>query len=650
VLNRRDLETPDQAAVPLPDRLQQAVVAVGGSRADLAWQFPVRQRGVQQTPQHFIDGWDRTHDGRGKQMLEAHLVRQIRLWRPEIIVTGRANGAKPQAADGALEDLIAQLVVSAAEKAGDATSYPQQITESGLEPWQAKRVFAPAGAGGPETIELSTSEVLLRMGGSAADAAAESRGLLQDSTSSAASTLAFHSVYNRMGEAKGRDDFFAGIVLPPGGEARRELTDLPSADLAALTRAALKRRNSQAILRQAEGDRLKSEQLLAQTAGLLEGLEDAPAAQLLSDMAGRFARQGREAMAAELYGQLAQKYPRRPLARSALLWLVQYYSSGEAAWREQSGQHYAVRQTSADLPPLPKGEGSLPGTVPFSGPATLAINPSSSEDRSGRAAEFGRQIERDWPDLFAEPALRFALAAAHRQQGYPRQAERFYLAQSHSPRADAWRLCARGEQWLTDPKGEPPRPTMPCFAAAAKPRLDGRLDEETWKKVKTVRLKSAAGDDAEWPACAALAYDREFLYIAIHCRKAPGADYPKAAGPRPRDADLSGTDRVEILIDVNRDYASYYNLTVDCRGWTADGCWGDASWNPSWFVAAASDGETWTVEAAVPWKELAGQAPRANDAWCVGVQRTVPGVGFQSWSTPASTKIAPEGFGYLLFE
>ena len=49
-----------------------------------------------------------------------------------------------------------------------------------------------------------------------------------------------------------------------------------------------------------------------------------------------------------------------------------------------------------------------------------------------------------------------------------------------------------------------------------------------------------------------------------------------------------------------------------------------------------------------------GQDARATsqtrDAWAVGVQRTIPGVGFQSWSAPASTQVTPEGFGYLIFE
>jgi len=47
---------------------------------------------------------------------------------------------------------------------------------------------------------------------------------------------------------------------------------------------------------------------------------------------------------------------------------------------------------------------------------------------------------------------------------------------------------------------------------------------------------------------------------------------------------------------------------------------------------------------------LAPQPPAARDAWAVGVQRVVPGVGFQSFGAPAALEVVPEGFGYLLFE
>jgi hypothetical protein len=34
----------------------------------------------------------------------------------------------------------------------------------------------------------------------------------------------------------------------------------------------------------------------------------------------------------------------------------------------------------------------------------------------------------------------------------------------------------------------------------------------------------------------------------------------------------------------------------------------------------------------------------------VAAARIVPGVGFQSWNTPAAVEVIPEGFGYLVFE
>jgi hypothetical protein len=126
--------------------------------------------------------------------------------------------------------------------------------------------------------------------------------------------------------------------------------------------------------------------------------------------------------------------------------------------------------------------------------------------------------------------------------------------------------------------------------------------------------------------------------------------YEPAPTPRPRDADLTARDRVDILIDIDRDFATYYQLSFDYRGFTAESLWGDPAWNPTWFVAANLTDEAWTVEAAVPLDQITGQHPKLRDVWTVGVQRTIPGVGFQSWSTPASTQVMPEGFGYLIFQ
>jgi hypothetical protein len=147
-----------------------------------------------------------------------------------------------------------------------------------------------------------------------------------------------------------------------------------------------------------------------------------------------------------------------------------------------------------------------------------------------------------------------------------------------------------------------------------------------------------------------LAYDDEFLYLGISCTQAAASDYAKSSQPRSHDADLSDYDRVELLIDVDRDFATYYRLAIDHRGWTAESCWRDTTWNPNWFVASGGADGVWTAEAAIPLSELSGQHPTAKTAWAVGIQRVVPGVGFQSWTAPAASEIMPEGFGLLIFQ
>ena len=67
-------------------------------------------------------------------------------------------------------------------------------------------------------------------------------------------------------------------------------------------------------------------------------------------------------------------------------------------------------------------------------------------------------------------------------------------------------------------------------------------------------------------------------------------------------------------------------------------------------MAAATVEDTWTIEAAIPLEEITAGPPDRRNVWAVGIQRTVPGVGFQSWTQPAAVRVRPEGFGYLIFD
>jgi len=624
VINRRDVEVKRRNQAHPADRIHEALIAVGASDAGCAWRFPLRQAGLKLAADRIINGWDRANDARGLAELEIHLVRQIRLWRPEVIVT---HDASPRG-DDPLGHLINQAVLQAVGKAADPTLLSEQITHAGLEPWQVKKVYASVPPGRRGSPEVVTAKLATRLGCSLADAAATPRGLIEDRFGVAPETLGFCLLVRRLPQEQGRGDFFNGIVLRPGGDARRQLTEPPADGLDLLRRIAQRRRNMQAILEQSGKVPLGATQLLAQTGELTRGLDEESAGRILYHLGRRYHQTGRWPLAAETFELLTDSYPNHSLSRPALLWLVQYYAGGETAWRVQGAQRrYTVRQAS-----------------------TLSIDTSQQENRPERAAELGKQIERTWPDLFAEGKLQFPLAVAQRKRGFPRQAERFYMARARDATHDARWACAKGEQWLAEPIGLPPKAVLHCAVARAKPRLDGRLDDEVWQRAKPAQLRSGQHDDDQWPAVAMLAYDAEYLYLAINCRFAPGTKYEPTKGPRPRDPDLSARDRVDVFIDLDRDYATCYRLTIDHRGWPGEGCWGDSTWDPTWFVAADTSQGDWTAEAAIPMDQLTGNYPTSRAVWAVGIQRTVPGVGFQSWTTPAATAVMPEGFGYLIFD
>jgi hypothetical protein len=613
ILGRRDLEAHRRDDVPLADRLQEAMVRVGGASASIAWQFPLRQAGLRLDAQQIVAAWDRVHDGRGLAALEAHVMRQICTWRPDVIVSV-AKGDRRQE-DEPLASLIGQAVTQAASKAAGGDGWSPAFREAGLEPWRVKRVYGVLPTQSRGAVELPTTQLTARSGGTLADAAAEPRGLLQDEPAAVPPTWAFRLLAGDAAEEQNRRDLFGGLALPRGGEARREALPGSSEGSGGRPRGGEKRGYIQAILERSERMGWSAEQLLAQTNQLTRDLDEASAGRIVYQLADRYRRTGRWALAAETFQAMADRYPEHSLTPQALLWLVQFYASEEAAWR---------------------------------------VEPDSSqhERRYQRALALAKDLERVRPEWFAEPRLQFPLAVAFRNLNQPRQAENCYLLQSRNGQRDAWGACAQSELRLADSKGAPPKPVLVCVRAESRPHLDGRLDDPVWKRAKPVALQSPQHDDGAWPSEVMLAYDAEFLYFAGRCARAgePGPEAPSAGGSRPRDADLSAHDRVELLLDLDRDLVTFSQFTVDDRGWTNDRWWGDATWDPTWYVAAAANKEAWTFEAAIPLRQLTGRPPRPRDRWAIGVQRVAPGRGFQSWSSPAAIVVLPEGFGYLIFE
>ena len=160
IIGRNDIEVAEQSPTHAADRTHEAVVAVGACGANTAWRFPVRQLGLELSAEQVAAVWDRANDGRAFEELRRHLVRLIRMWRPDVIVS---HDASPQG-DTPQEHLVNQLVLDAVEQAADPTRFASLATDAGLEPWQVRKVFAKLGPDQRGLPELTTSQVAVRLG------------------------------------------------------------------------------------------------------------------------------------------------------------------------------------------------------------------------------------------------------------------------------------------------------------------------------------------------------------------------------------------------------------------------------------------------------------------------------------------------------
>jgi photosystem II stability/assembly factor-like uncharacterized protein len=665
-----------------------AFLHAGASAVDFAWQFPIPAESLAPSPVDVLSALNRATDGRAIQQLERHLVRALRMRRPNVVVTHHAEqpdwgrvsashqNAKPleivpvdsHAADALVENTVLRAIAAAA----DPAQFSELTSGVGLPPWQVNKVYGvlPAGSHGEERID--TDRFLSPLGASPADYVSLPRKLL--SSNHAAPLVAIELKLLASGDippttARG---IFSGIAIAPGSDARRAVLPLAVEDVDEQRRLADRRRNVQQLLARSEGNAAWAAQVVNLTAGLDAG----SAGELLLQLADGYRQNGNLDLAADSYFLFARQFPDHPLVDSALIWLVQFYASSEAAHRAAARGHQnagpsvargaltpeGVSPHSSAGEQAPSNEGLQQASAVVEAHEAVPTVGLSREDRLRRAVQLAEYFRTARPHLYAEPLVRFAEVTAQRQLGYPSEATRYFLSLRQLPGTDAWRRCATAEEWLASPSDTPPpKPLTTCRRTTTRPNLDGTLDEQFWQTADVVRLRDSERGteniaerftDASPPGhCEIrLSYDNEYLYLAISCPKMAGTNYERDEGSRPRDADLARHDRVELRLDLDRDFCTAYELTVDHRGWCRESCWGDANWNPRWFIAAAESESLWKIETAIPLAELTDNPPAARHVWALSAVRTVPRVGSELWAGGSSPADSPNHFGVLIFE
>jgi hypothetical protein len=158
--------------------------------------------------------------------------------------------------------------------------------------------------------------------------------------------------------------------------------------------------------------------------------------------------------------------------------------------------------------------------------------------------------------------------------------------------------------------------------------LDGQLEDACWQHAEVLPLRSFEADwnvtEREWQTVARFSWDDQYFYMAVRCAH-PVGHRQEPIRPRPRDADLRGRDRIEILLDLDRDGQTAYRFRIDQRGAPAEDCSGDPQWNPKYYLASQTQEHAWVAEWAIPWKQLGLERPPRGGVWAVQILRVIPG-------------------------
>ncbi len=659
------LVAPDSNSAALARSCQPFKVAAGartagGAAGEMLWAFPMPSHLTGTSADAVVQAWNRLHGDRANDHLLGQMVLALRMWRPNLVL---ADGPHEVTGLAPLEERLLKLLEQAVTLAGDEQAYPEQLRVLNLEPWRPAKVYSLAPTSGKKQVVLDTTEFTPSLGTTARDQAALASTALLGEEARYPTARAYRLI---SGPADGdtHRHLMQGIDLARGGLARRTLVPTTT-DTEALQKTVQQLNTFQALVENPSSELTDANRLMGRLGPLLDKLPGDLAARTACQLGGQLVRAGQWALAREVYQLVVERYPAHPQTVVACRWLMQYHASSEARRRHDLRQFIrygeqeagVVNGTDTTIKQGQSGKG-LEKDLPV--PKTEIIQAAyqgTLTDRDGArrwcegTLALEKQLAVHGPLHALDPAVQMALLSVKRRLGDIEGARKgFALVASRQPDGP-WKTAAQAELWLLDRTGESPRPQLASRLTERRPILDGKLDDPCWEAAQPAKLRTATGDVAAYPTEVRVAHDAQHLYVAVKCTHPTG----KAMGPtlpRQHDQDLRPYDRVSLILDLDRDYATAFHLQVDQRGCVADDCWGDRAWNPRWFVARHHDDTSWTVELAIPLEGLTGEGIHQGTIWACNVVRTTPGVGVQALSLPAEAPeeaLRPEGLGLLLF-
>ncbi|MBI4477695.1 MAG: carbohydrate binding family 9 domain-containing protein, partial [Acidobacteria bacterium] len=200
-----------------------------------------------------------------------------------------------------------------------------------------------------------------------------------------------------------------------------------------------------------------------------------------------------------------------------------------------------------------------------------------------------------------------------------------------------------------DPQG---RLVVRAFRIAEPIRLDGRLDESTYRSLPAIGgfLQSVPKEGA--PASerteAWVLYDDDHVYVAARCWDSAPPERWVANELRRDTNQLRQNDTFGVLFDTFHDRRSGFAFYTNAIGAIADYAIVDegipnTDWNPVWSVRTGRFDGGWTVEMAIPFKSLRYR-PDATQNWGIQFRRAIRRKNEWTYLTPVPAAMGgPQG-------
>lgn len=547
-----------------------------------------------------------------------NLVRTIRTLRPNVLVCdATSKGAYGNVMGNATSSQLQLACRTAIEMASSSETFPDQLEKTGLNPWQVDRLLIRQEANAQ--VRFEGVRYLPRSGKLLEDQVAISRGLLGlPPRMQTAESFAIESYVGTV-SAQGNDVFFGLAQLGrdiPGRNKTQRMGNLNSIATAPLKQQELRRM-------MALPSETPEQIALLQNAirDFATGSEARESGIWLVHLADAFVESGQLEMAAYSLEQLLIRNSHHAFAVGAMKWLTQYYHSDEAAAVILA----SYEQQQLDLDPDNQNRGPVPKLQRRDGATELTWHESQPDDperleesiggdsdrkrvkdqmlawRRQKSAGFLHSLLQSDLDQAQSPEMQFLNAMLSAKIPGNTSQDNLLNRIRRTNELESDYVFAAGRELKTR---KPEFERLSCVPTTVRPRLDGGLDDEVWQTIQNASSSIIRSVDDRQDHCM-LAYDDEFLYLAVRCQRLADADYAATNQVRTRDSELTGKDRIQFVLDIDRDLRSAFVFEIDYRGWASESCCGAKGWNPEWYIAAGGDSESWTLECAIPLKEIA---------------------------------------------